>query len=41
MDDTRDVYKEFIDNDGPIDNPKFLDDLVAASPGPSPVLPPM
>ncbi|KAL0004987.1 hypothetical protein SO802_012548 [Lithocarpus litseifolius] len=27
MDDTRDVYEEFIDNDGPEDNPKFLDEL--------------
>ena len=27
MDDTRDVYKEFIDNDGPVDNLEFLDEL--------------
>ena len=27
MDDTRDVYEEFIDNDGPIENPELLDEL--------------
>ena len=27
MEDTRDVYEEFIDNDGPVDNPEFLDEL--------------
>ena len=27
IDASRDVYKEFIDNDGPVDNPKVLDDL--------------
>ena len=27
MDDTQDVYEEFIDNDGPEDNLKFLDEL--------------
>nr|POE67513.1 hypothetical protein CFP56_36679 [Quercus suber] len=27
MDDTRDVYEEFIDNDGLKDNPEFLDEL--------------
>ena len=27
MDDTRDVYKEFIDNDGPVENPELLDEL--------------
>ena len=27
MDDTWDVYEEFIDNDGPEDNPKLLDEL--------------
>ena len=27
MDDTRDVYEEFIDNDGLVDNPKLLDEL--------------
>ena len=27
MDDTRDVYEEFIDNDGPVDNLEFLNVL--------------
>ena len=41
MDDTRDVYEEFIDNDGPIDNLEFLDELqpennVDAWPNPNP-----
>ena len=27
MDDTRDVYEEFIDNDGPVENTKLLDEL--------------
>ena len=41
MDDTRDVYEEFIDNDGPKDKPKFLDELqvennVDACPNPNP-----
>ena len=41
MDDTRDVYEKFIDNDGLLDNPKFLDELqpennVNASPNPNP-----
>ena len=27
MDDTRDVYEEFIDNDGPVENPELLDEL--------------
>ena len=27
MDDTRDVYEEFIDNDGPVDNLEFLNEL--------------
>ena len=27
MDDTRDVYEEFINNDGPVDNVEFLDEL--------------
>ncbi|KAL0011172.1 hypothetical protein SO802_006280 [Lithocarpus litseifolius] len=41
MDDTRDVFEEFISNDGPEDNPKFLDELqvennVDAYPNPNP-----
>ncbi|KAF3957539.1 hypothetical protein CMV_017459 [Castanea mollissima] len=41
MDDTRDVYEEFINNDGPEDNLKFLDELqvennVDACPNPNP-----
>ena len=41
IDDTRDVYKEFIDNDGLKDNPEFLDELqvennVEACPIPNP-----
>ena len=43
MDDTRDVYEEFIDNDGPVDNQEFLDELevennVDACPNPNPNL---
>ena len=41
MDDTRDVYEEFIDNDGLEENPEFLDELqvennVDACPNPNP-----
>ena len=41
MDDTRDVYEEWIDNDGSEDNPEFLDELqvennVDACPIPNP-----
>ena len=43
MDDTQDVYEEFIDNDGLEDNPKLLDELqvennVDVSPIPNPTL---
>nr|POE70073.1 hypothetical protein CFP56_60979 [Quercus suber] len=42
MDDTRDMYEEFIDNDGPEDNPEFLDEVqvennVDACPNPNPI----
>nr|POE45755.1 hypothetical protein CFP56_47336 [Quercus suber] len=41
MDDTRDMYEEFIDNDGPEENPEFLDEVevennVDACPNPNP-----
>ena len=43
MDDTRDVYEEFINNDGPVNNPEFLDEVqvennVDACPNPNPNL---
>nr|POE78930.1 hypothetical protein CFP56_46098 [Quercus suber] len=42
MDDTRDMYEEFIDNDGPEDNPEFLNEVevennMDACPNPNPI----
>ena len=37
MDNTRDVYEEFIDNDGPVENPELLDELQPQNnPNPNP-----
>nr|POF03392.1 hypothetical protein CFP56_60581 [Quercus suber] len=41
IDDTQDMYEEFIDNEGPEDNPEFVDELqvennVNACPNPNP-----
>ena len=37
MDETRDVYEEFIDNDGPVENPELLDELQPENnPNPNP-----